>query len=57
MESLLPDTITLTDDLFKSFLEKTIITEHSRRILDGLTAHIDTTPAAKPEETAQGARA
>jgi len=38
LESLLPDTITLTDEQFKIFLEKTIITEHSRRILDGLTA-------------------
>jgi hypothetical protein len=36
MESLLPDTITLTEEHFKIFLEKTIITEHSRRILDGL---------------------
>ena len=34
IESMLPETITLTDDLFKSFLEKTVNTEHSRRILD-----------------------
>lgn len=67
-ESMLPDTITLTDDLFKSFLEKTITTEHSRRILDVLTAQNTTTaapqttgtaardnptPAAKPTQTAQ----
>ena len=37
-ESMLPDSIPLTDNLFKSFLEKTINTEQSRRILDGLTA-------------------
>ena len=37
-ESLLPDTITLTEEQFKTFLEKTIMTEHSRRILDELTA-------------------
>ncbi|MGL5436120.1 MAG: DUF3847 domain-containing protein [Lachnospiraceae bacterium] len=37
-ESMLPDTISLTDEQFKIFLEKTVTTEHSRRILDGLTA-------------------
>ena len=45
LESMLPETITLTDDLFKSFLEKTVTTEHSRRILDGLTAQDNTTAA------------
>jgi len=35
-ESLLPDTIPLSEDLFKTFLEKTVITDHSRRILDDL---------------------
>jgi hypothetical protein len=38
LESLLPDTISLTDEQFKTFLEKTVTTEHSRRILDRLTA-------------------
>ena len=38
-EKLLPDTILLTEEQFKTFLEQTIATEHSRRILDGLTAH------------------
>jgi len=51
-ESLLPDTITLTDEQFKSFLEKTIITEHSRRILDGLTAQNAATAAPQTTETA-----
>ncbi|MDD3921552.1 MAG: DUF3847 domain-containing protein [Eubacteriales bacterium] len=37
-ESMLPDTITLTEEQFKTFLEKTVAAEHSRRILDGLTA-------------------
>ena len=36
-ESMIPDTIPLTDEQFKIFLEKTVATEHSRRILDGLT--------------------
>lgn len=37
-ESLVPDSISLTEEQFKIFLEKTVMTEHSRRILDGLTA-------------------
>lgn len=37
-ESMLPDTITLTDEQFKTFLEQTVAAEHSRRILDELTA-------------------
>ena len=65
LESMLPDTIPLTADNFKIFLEKTILTEHSRRILDGLltaaatpqasgsAAHTSTLPATKPAETEQ----
>lgn len=37
-ESMLPDSIPLTDEQFKIFLEKTVTTEHGRRILDGLAA-------------------
>jgi hypothetical protein len=37
-ESMLPETITLTDDSFKTFLEKSVLSDQSRRILDGLTA-------------------
>lgn len=37
-ESLLPDAISLTDEQFQIFLEKTVLTEQSRRVLDGLTA-------------------
>ena len=33
IEKLLPDTIPLTEEQFKTFLEQTIATEHSRRIL------------------------
>lgn len=65
-ESMLPDTIPLTDEQFKTFLEQTAATEQSRRLLDGLTAqnaatanpqgaqtatHTDTTPAAKAAYT------
>jgi len=71
-ESLLPDTITLTDDQFKTYLEKTLLTEYARKILRELNAqnaataapqttetaaHTDTAPAAKPAGTAQGGRA
>ena len=71
-ESLAPGTITLTDEQFRIFLEKTIITEHSRRILDGLTAQNaatatpqgaeaaaqgDTTATAETTETQRGERA
>jgi len=56
-ESMLPDIITLTDEQFKSFLEKTIITEHSRRILDGLRALDAKTAASNSTHTAQGSGA
>jgi hypothetical protein len=64
-ESLLPDSIPLSEEQFKIFLEKTIITDHSRRILDGLAkqntatvppegagtaAQSISTPAAKPSQ-------
>lgn len=35
-ESLLPETIRLTDEQFKTFLEQTIATEHSRSLLEEL---------------------
>ncbi len=38
LESLLPGTIPLTDEQFKAFLEKTLITEHSRHILTEIQA-------------------
>ena len=52
-ESMLPDSISLPDDLFKSFLEKTILTENSRRILDGLRTRDTATPTAKLTNMAQ----
>lgn len=52
-ESMLPGTIPLTDEQFKIFLEKTVTTEHSRRILDGLTAQNSATPAMQTAETAR----
>ena len=51
-ESMLPDTIPLTDGQFQIFLEQTIATEHSRRILDGLTAQNAATAATAAAEAA-----
>lgn len=47
-ESMLPDTIPLTDGQFKAFLEQTVNTEHSRRLLDGLAAQNAATAAPQP---------
>jgi len=38
IESLLPDTINLSDEQFKIFLDKSILTDHSRNALNRLTA-------------------
>ena len=46
-ESMLPESISLTDEQFHIFLEKTIAAEHSRRILDGLTAQRGEQPPAR----------
>ena len=47
-ESMLPESISLTDEQFHIFLEKTVATEHSCHILDGLTAQPSTPPHASP---------
>ena len=47
IEKLLPDTIPLTEERFKTFVEQTIATDHSRRILDGLTAQNAATAPAQ----------
>ena len=36
-ESMLPDTINLTEEQFKTFLEKTVANGHGRRVLAELT--------------------
>ena len=50
-ESMLPDTIPLTEEQFRIFLEKTVTTEHSRCILNGLTVQNNTSNAANPAQT------
>ena len=54
-ESLVPDTIPLTEEQFKTFLEKTVMSDQARRILDELTArNAPTAPAQGAETAAQG---
>ncbi len=54
-ESLVPDTIPLTEEQFKTFLEKTVMSDQARRILDELTArNTPTAPAQGTETAAQG---
>ncbi len=52
IEKLLPGTIPLTEEQFKTFVEQTIATDHSRRILDELTAQNTATAPAQGAETA-----
>ena len=52
IEKLLPGTIPLTEEQFKTFVEQTIATDHSRRILDGLTAQNAATAPAQGAGTA-----
>ena len=55
IEKLLPDTIPLTEEQFKTFVEQTIATDHSRRILDELTAqNAATAPAQGAEPAVRG---
>ncbi len=51
-ESLVPDTIPLTEEQFKTFLEKTVMTEHSRHILDEMTAQNAARAATEGAEVA-----
>ena len=55
-ESMLPDTIPLTDGQFQIFLEQTIVTDHSCRILDGLAARNAVPAATEAVHTPQGSR-
>ena len=54
-ESLVPDSIPLTEEQFKTFLEKTVMSDQARRILDELTArNAPTAPTQGAETAAQG---
>jgi len=51
-ESLVPNSISLTEEQFKTFLEKTVAAEHGRKLLDELTAYNAARAAAEGEGTA-----
>ena len=61
LESIMPDTIPLTAEQFKTFLDKTLLTDHARRILNNVTVPVSsggitTKPAEmKPVTVAVGA--
>ena len=55
LESLFPDTITLTDEQFKTFLEKTISSEYARKILAGLTGQSSDAAIHNAGDTEDGA--
>ena len=48
LESILPDTIPLTLDQFKTYLNKTLMTDSANKILHGLAAENPTTGTAEP---------
>jgi hypothetical protein len=49
LEKLLPDTLALTDEQLKAFLETTLLSSFSRKQLDGLTsANSDTDKSESP---------
>ncbi len=50
-ESMLPDTIPLTEEQFKTFLEQTVAAEQSRRLLAELTARNAAEAAPQGAET------
>lgn len=51
-ESLVPDSIPLTEEQFRTFLEKTVAAEHGRRLLDEMTAQNAARAATEGAETA-----
>ena len=53
LESMLPDTILLTDEQFKNFLEKTTANDFGRRALAKLRTHDTVATTADPTHTAQ----
>ena len=51
-ESLIPDSIPLTEEQFKTFLEKTVAAEHGRKLLDEMSAQNAARAATEGAETA-----
>ena len=54
LESMLPDTIALTDEQFKSFLERTTANDFGRRMLANIGKGGGAAATPKAAETAQG---
>jgi len=52
LEKILPDTITLTDEQFDLFLDKTLLTDFTRKMLANIISG-QIKPAEKSAETAQ----
>lgn len=50
-ESLVPDTIPLTEEQYQTFLEKTVATEYARRILNELKTQNDSMADSKSTTT------
>jgi len=54
LESMFPETIVLTDEQFKAFLEKAVVNDYGRRMLDSVMAKSGgVTTAPKPVEVAK----
>jgi len=53
LESMLPDTISLTDEQFKSFLEKAVANDYGRRTLAGIAARSGVAATPKTADAAQ----
>ena len=51
LESIVPDTISLTDEQFYQFLDETLKTDYARKILDGITAQKSKMATAKNDTT------
>lgn len=55
VEKLLPDLITLTEEQFETFINKTLMTDHSKRILGEMAAqNTDTATQERTGTAAQG---
>ena len=52
LESILPDTITLTDEQFKMFLEKTLLNDNAHKMFDSIAAQTTVTVITKSTGTA-----
>ena len=53
LESLAPETVTLTDEQFKTFLEKTITSGYASKVLSGLSGQKADTITSEPVKPTQ----